>query len=107
MVFDAPKIKAPFKKRIKKLKSIIEKIDSPYIKLVDHRVCEGPEHLMKEMDKVTGDKGEGMMIRDPESQYEGRRSDTLLKVKKFEDSEAVVLAHHKGTGRCSAMMGAI
>ena len=59
------------------------------------------------MDKVTGEKGEGMMIRDPDSLYEGRRSDTLLKVKKFDDSEAKVIAHNKGTGRCSNMMGAI
>ena len=62
---------------------------------------------MQEMDKVTGDKGEGMMIRDPDSLYEGRRSDTLLKVKKFDDSEAVVTGTKKGTGRCSGMMGAI
>ena len=48
-----------------------------------------------------------MMIRDPDSKYEGKRSDTLLKVKKFDDAEAVVLSHHKGTGRCSDMCGAI
>lgn len=62
---------------------------------------------MKEMDRVTEKKGEGLMIRDPDSLYEGRRSDTLLKVKKFDDSEAVVIGHNKGTGRCSGMLGAL
>lgn len=59
------------------------------------------------MDKVVAKKGEGMMIRDPNSFYEGRRSDTLLKVKKFDDAEATVIGHNKGTGRCSAMLGAL
>ena len=45
------------------------------------------------------------MIKDPSSLYEGRRSDKLLKVKVFLDSEAKVLKHEKGTGRCSFMMG--
>ena len=107
MVFDAPKIHEPFKKRIQMIKEIIDKVNSPYVKLVEHSVCESPEHLMKEMDVVTANKGEGLMIRDPESFYEGKRSDTLLKVKKFDDAEAVVIEHKKGTGRCSHMMGAI
>lgn len=59
------------------------------------------------MDKITNNGGEGVMIRDPESKYEGRRTDKLLKVKKFEDAEATVIGHEKGTGRCSAMLGAL
>ena len=47
------------------------------------------------------------MLKDPESHYEGRRSLSLLKVKKFEDAEATVIAHNKGTGRCANMCGAI
>lgn len=59
------------------------------------------------MDKVIAKKGEGIMLRDPNSLYEGRRSDKLLKVKKFDDAEATVIGHEKGTGRCSSMLGAI
>ena len=47
------------------------------------------------------------MIKDPKCQYEGRRSDKLLKVKVFQDSEAKVLKHETGTGRCWNMMGKI
>jgi DNA ligase-1 len=107
MVFDAPKMKVPFKKRIEKLKSIIDQINSKHVKLVEHSVCKSHQHLMEEMDKVCDKKGEGLMIRDPNSLYEGKRSDTLLKVKKFDDAEAVVIGHNKGTGRCSGMCGAI
>jgi DNA ligase-1 len=45
------------------------------------------------MDKVTAKNGEGMMIKDPECKYESKRSDKLLKVKKFEDAEATVIGH--------------
>jgi len=59
------------------------------------------------MDKILGVKGEGVMLKDPESEYEGRRSYSLLKVKKFDDAEATVIGHHRGTGRCTGMCGAI
>jgi DNA ligase-1 len=44
------------------------------------------------MDKICNEKGEGVMLKDPNSKYEGARSFNLLKVKRFEDAEAVVLA---------------
>jgi DNA ligase-1 len=59
------------------------------------------------MDEICGGKGEGVMLKDPSSKYEHKRSYSLLKVKRFEDAEATVIGHQKGTGRCSAMMGAL
>jgi DNA ligase-1 len=56
---------------------------------------------------VTDEKGEGLMLRDPQGRYEGRRSKTLLKVKTFEDDEATVLGHEEGSGRCQGMCGAL
>lgn len=47
------------------------------------------------------------MIKDPDSKYERKRSNFLLKVKKFDDDEATVFAIQKGTGRLSDMMGAL
>lgn len=47
------------------------------------------------------------MLKDPKSFYIPKRSDKLLKVKKFDDAEAEVIAHMKGTGRCSNMLGAL
>lgn len=59
------------------------------------------------MDLVCSGKGEGVMIKDPNSKYENRRSFSLLKVKRFEDAEATVIDHNRGTGRCEGMCGAI
>jgi DNA ligase-1 len=62
---------------------------------------------MKELDRVCALGGEGVMIKDPNSPYENKRSNFLLKVKKFDDAEATVIGHEKGTGRCSGMLGAL
>jgi DNA ligase-1 len=54
-------------------------------------VCEGPDHLQEELDIVMKNKGEGIMLRNPDSMYERVRSSNLLKVKVFEDAEATVI----------------
>lgn len=59
------------------------------------------------MKKLIDLKGEGLMIKDPNSMYEPKRSNLLLKVKQFLDTEATVIGHQKGTGRCSGMLGAL
>ena len=70
-------------------------------------MCKSSEQLATLMDSVLSEKGEGVMLKDPNSAYEGRRSNSLLKVKRFEDTEATVIGHLRGTGRCSDMTGAI
>ncbi len=112
MVFDAPKAKGTFTQRLATIKKTLDEIhkqhpESKYVQLVDHYECKSSDHLMQELDRVTDAGGEGVMIKDPKSSYENRRSDKLLKVKKFDDAEAIVIGHEKGTGRCSNMCGAI
>ena len=70
-------------------------------------MCKGKAHLLELMDQICGGKGEGVMIKDPNSVYEGVRSFSLLKVKRFEDAEAEVIGHARGEGRCYTMCGAI
>ena len=59
------------------------------------------------MDKVLEAGGEGVMLRHPDSKYEHKRSDKLLKVKKFDDAEATVIGHEPGEGRLKGLLGAL
>jgi DNA ligase-1 len=59
------------------------------------------------LEAVNKIEGEGLMLRDPDSKYENRRSKSLLKVKTFHDDEAEVLGYKPGTGRCLGMVGAL
>lgn len=43
------------------------------------------------MKKVLEKEGEGLMLRVPDSLYERKRSNTLLKVKVFLDEEATII----------------
>jgi DNA ligase 1 len=107
VVFDGPELGGNFKTRLRKLEKIFKDNNSEYVQLHEHEVCKDKEHLDDEMKRVIALGGEGMMIRDPNSNYEYRRSDRMLKVKQAYDAEAVVLQKIKGTGRCSNMMGAL
>mmetsp|Transcript_5439 Transcript_5439/g.6928 ORF Transcript_5439/g.6928 Transcript_5439/m.6928 type:complete len:111 (+) Transcript_5439:12-344(+) len=47
------------------------------------------------------------MLRRPRSLYEKGRSSSLLKVKTFQDEEAVVIGHEAGKGRNASVVGAL
>ena len=107
MVFDAPGLKCQFKKRLDQIEKALANKDSSIVKLHHHYKCESQKHLDSEMDKVLAKGGEGLMIKDPKCRYEHRRSDKLLKIKTFLDSEAIVIGHENGSGRCENMLGAL
>ena len=46
------------------------------------------------------------MLKDPKSDYEGRRSSRLLKVKIFHDAEATIYGYQEGSGRNKGKCGA-
>ena len=75
--------------------------------MVKHVVCADVEQIARCMDDILGKEGEGVMLKDPNSEYECKRSHFLLKVKKFDDAEAKIIGYHEGTGKYKGMMGAI
>ena len=107
MIFDAPLIKGTFAQRLVKIAEELAKEPNDVVKTIKQQTCKDKVHLEKLMDEICGGKGEGVMIKDPKSSYERKRSYALLKVKRFEDAEATIVGHQKGTGRCSGMLGAL
>ena len=107
MIFDCPSIQKPFEERMAYLKKLCRKLKRDDIVFHDHEICRNKKHMESELERVEQMDGEGVMLRQPQSMYENKRSDTLLKVKTFHDAEAVVIDRNKGTGRLSAVMGAL
>ena len=64
------------------------------------------EHLDKIYKDVLSKGGEGVMIKDPVSLYEDKRSDYMLKYKPCFDAEAVIVDYKDGNGKYSNMLGA-
>lgn len=110
-VFDAPFIgHKPFEARLAFLKSIFGPPDAPTysnVVVVEQIKCTGKQHVLDRLEALQKKGAEGLMLREPNSQYVASRSSTLLKVKTFYDAEAKVIAHHKGSGKNSQVMGAI
>ena len=70
-------------------------------------VCNVVEAIEKMLKAVEANRGEGLMLRQPGSLYEKKRSNTLLKVKSFFDMDAVVTKIEKGAGKYKECMGAL
>ena len=64
------------------LKEMEERNGLPeFVKLVKMVKCEGPNHLAKFFTQVINNKGEGVMLREPNSMYQGGRSNSMRKYK--------------------------
>ncbi|ARR75029.1 putative DNA ligase [Mimivirus AB-566-O17] len=114
MVFDVPCIVEPFQDRYKYIKELLGAksmggnfLDTKYISikvLKQFRVLKVND-LGRINEYVLKRGGEGLMLRDPNSYYENKRSSTLLKYKLFEDAEAIVEGFEFGNNRNSDKMG--
>lgn len=114
LVFDAPGLRAPYEDRVAHIKRVVVPHKGgesgpgcPYAAPVGIIRCEGREHLSLELRKVDKKGGEGLMLRQPKSLYEHRRSRVLLKVKSVHDEEAKVVGHEGGRGAAGFHTGAL
>ncbi|HEX3654530.1 MAG TPA: DNA ligase [Pirellulales bacterium] len=106
-IFDAPALREPFEERIEYLCDCFSQLRLRYVGVLPQQQCRSLEHLRDELELVLAGGGEGLMLRQPGSQYESGRSSTLLKVKRFHDAEAQVIEHQPGAGRHKGRMGAL
>ncbi|QRV78606.1 ATP-dependent DNA ligase [Ceratobasidium sp. AG-Ba] len=105
-IFDIPsRSTEPFEERIDYLKKNLANI--PQVNVVEHTMCKSREHLLETLKEVERQGGEGVMMRQPASPYEGKRSSTLLKVKTFYDAEAEVVGYEPGKGKHKGVTGAL
>jgi DNA ligase 1 len=103
MVFDLPLIRKPFKERYNIMKKMLSNI--PHIKVVENIEINDIKQFDKIHTRLVSEGAEGTMLRDPNSYYEQKRSNNLLKVKDFLDDEVIVEGMEFGEGRNSNVMG--
>lgn len=103
-VFDAPLALGGFEQR---MAAVADAVRGGVAFALPQRVCLGHDDLRDELAKIEHQGGEGVMLRQPGSVYERKRSGTLLKVKTFADAEAVVVGYERGTGRNASAVGAL
>ena len=79
-------------------------VKSSVLKVVKQHLHVDRDAMMAEVLKRGG---EGLMLRNPNSFYEDKRSYNLIKVKPFDDAEGVITGWIAGKGKYLGMMGAL
>lgn len=78
-----------------------------FVKIVKQEIIDDPIQIAVMHDWIAKKGGEGVMIKNPASLYEMKRSSNLLKVKEFHDCEAKVIDYELGRGKYTGMVGAL
>jgi DNA ligase-1 len=107
MVFDLPQRQGKFTRRLQSMRQLVEQSASPYLALIrQYRVADN-DVLMRRLQSVIDDGGEGLMLHRATALYRNGRSSDLLKLKKFSDAEATVIGYRPGKGKFAGMTGSL
>ena len=121
-VYDLPEHPGTFKERLTELKRIVSetkeswykernKYEYPFNKLecpvvvAEQIIVKNDAHMDVVYQDIIKKGGEGIMLKDPNSPYEGKRSNFLLKYKPNFDAEGIIIGYKPGQNKYSGMLG--
>ncbi len=107
MMFDLPLHGGTFEQRVMAMRELARQMNVSFLAAVDQLEVDNNKALMKLLDKVIAGGGEGLMLHRKTARYKSGRSDNLLKLKRFDDAEAVVIGYKPGTGKYEGMTGSL
>ncbi|MDH5517061.1 MAG: DNA ligase [Gammaproteobacteria bacterium] len=107
MVFDLPGSPQTFDLRLTQLQKLIQSINAKHIQLIKQYRVTTHQQLTKTLNETVKAGGEGLMLHLGSTYYHGGRTNDLLKLKTYEDAEAVVIKHLPGKGKFKGMLGSI
>ncbi|MES1949555.1 DNA ligase [Salinisphaera sp. S4-8] len=106
-VFDLPEHGGNFDARVPAIRETVADIDQPWVVAIRQFKVDDPAALDTALEAVLARGGEGLMLHRGDALYHAGRSDDLLKLKPYEDAEAVVIAINPGQGRLEGLMGSL
>jgi DNA polymerase/3'-5' exonuclease PolX len=125
VVYDLPEDNNVFEVRVKNLKNVVDEtkkawdtfqfsedthpspfdsIESPIV-FTEQVKIKSLKHLEEIYKDVLSNGGEGVMIKDPKSYYEDKRSDYMLKYKPCFDAESIIVDYKVGQGKYEGLLG--
>lgn len=107
LVFDLPDSAGPFGARLARLQGLVTAAHNPGLGVLEQVRVPDHEALMVMFAGTVRVGGEGLVLHRDGSLYRGGRTPDLLKLKPYEDGEALVVAHIPGKGRFQGMLGAL
>lgn len=107
MIFELPGAPGTFSERAEAMRQIARETNVPWLREIEQFSVVDRNSLQKRLKEVVRAGGEGLMLHRADALYETGRSETLLKVKPWDDAEAVVVGHLSGKGKYVGLTGAL
>lgn len=106
LVFDMPLQAGNFDARQVQLRKRAPQL-GPWITVVAQGRVQTQVELAARLDAIVAAGGEGLILRRGDAPHAAGRSRDLLKLKPYDDAEAIVVAHLPGRGKYATMTGAL
>lgn len=107
MMFDLPKSTLNFTDRVEQMKQLVNQVKSPYLKVVHQFRLLTLADLDEKLADIVNQKGEGLMLHYEKAFYTVGKSQNIMKLKPYQEAQAIVLKHLKGKGKYKQMLGAL
>jgi DNA ligase-1 len=104
MVFDLPSHGGTFTERVAAMKALPTTL---YLKVIEQFRINSNKALMSKLDTLILQGSEGLMLHRETALYHSGRSNDILKLKPFEDAEAMVIGYKPGKGKNTGLLGSI
>lgn len=106
-IFELPNAAGTFSQRISAMHTIIQQQNSPFLKMVPQFRLSNKNQLLATLSELESNGAEGLMLHHQDALYKTGRSDDLLKLKSYQDTEAIVIGYRPGKGKYQGMVGAL
>ena len=107
LIFELPGAAGDFSERVRQMQAVLARAGVPWLQAVEQARVADKSELMQRLDAVLRAGGEGLMLHRADAPYRTGRSDVLLKLKPWQDAEAVVVGHLPGNGKYRGLTGAL
>ena len=107
LLFELPDAPGTFRERAQELQRIANGSAIPWLSAVEQFEVGSRAELEERLASVVRAGGEGLMLHRAGAPYSTGRSDDLLKMKPFQDAEAIVIGHVSGKGKYQGRLGAL
>lgn len=102
-IFEVPNQKGNFDERLKIAENWLKSNSNKYIKIIPQLLCKDKKNLNKYLQELLDKKAEGIILKNPNSDYFTGRNDNILKVKKFFDMEGMIINHNYNKGKFKSL----
>lgn len=106
-IFEVPNQAGGLLERLSILEQYLASNPVPHLKILKQTKIQSQQQLKDFLQHVVDNQGEGVVVRNPNTLYETGRLSSALKVKRYFDTECIVLDTIAGKGKYQGMMGAI